>query len=111
MRLTPYAQRPSIIGLGFVWPDDDENSDEEVGDETQQWREALGYQMVPGVRGAIRELEKTLPKASVALMQEFFPTLVKYKPERYRTNAEKKFWKKAFRNFGMPVPSKLSEHQ
>ena len=107
MRLTPYAQRPSIVGLGFDWPYDDENSDEELGDKTQNWRQALRYQMVPGVRGAIRELEKTFPKAGVALMQEFFPALEKYEPERYRTNAEKKFWKKAFREFGMPVPSKL----
>ena len=111
MRLTPYAQRPSIVGLGFDWPYDDENSDEELGDEGQHWRRALGYQMVPGVRGAIRELEKTFPKAGVALMQEFFPALDKYEPERYRTNAEKKFWKKAFREFGMPVPSKLPEHK
>lgn len=35
MRLTPYAQRPSIVGLGFDWPYDDENSDEELGDKTQ----------------------------------------------------------------------------
>ena len=111
MRLTPYAQRPSIVGLGFDWPYDDENSDEEVGDQTQQWRQALDYQMVPGVRGAIRELEKTFPKAGVALMQEFFPALVKYEPERYRTNAEKKFWKKAFREFGIPVPSKSSKNE
>ena len=55
--------------------------------------------MIPEVWGAIQELEKTFPKAGVALMQEFFPALDKYKPERYRTNAEKKFWKKAFREF------------
>ena len=67
--------------------------------------------MVPLVRGAIRELENTLPKAGVALMQEFFPALDKYEPERYRTNAEKKFWKKAFRESGMPAPSKLPGHQ
>ena len=110
MRLTPYAQRPSIVGLGFDWPDDDKNSDEELEDETDQWRRALEYQMVPGVRGAIRELEKTFPKAGLALMREFFPALVRYEPERYRTNAEKKFWKKAFREFGIPVPSKPPKH-
>lgn len=38
MKLTPYAQRPSIVGIGFDWPSDDENSDEEPGDEDQQWR-------------------------------------------------------------------------
>lgn len=55
--------------------------------------------MILGVRGAIRELEKTFLKAGVVLMQELFLTLDKYKPERYRTNAERKFWKKAFREF------------
>ncbi|KAM0801860.1 hypothetical protein BDR22DRAFT_888307 [Usnea florida] len=105
MRLTPYRKRPSIVGLGFDWPYDDDNSDEELGDEAKRWRQALKYDQVPGVRGAIRELEKTIPMAGVALMQEFFPALNKYEPARYRTNAEKKFWKKAFREFGMPVPS------
>ncbi|KAI4117296.1 MAG: hypothetical protein LQ338_007575 [Usnochroma carphineum] len=104
MSLTPYMQRPSIIGLSFDWPSDDETSDEEPTGEDQQWRRPLPYKMVPGVRGAIREVEKMFPKAGVALMQEYFPALVKYEPERYRTNAEKKFWKKAFRELGMPVP-------
>lgn len=110
MRLTPYSQRPSIVGLGFDSPNDDENSDEELEDDTQQWRQALEFQKVSGVRGAIRELERTLPKAGASLMPTYFPSLVKYEPERYRTNGEKRFWKKAFREFGMPVPSKLPEH-
>ena len=50
---------------------------------------------MPGVGGAIRELEKVYPKAGFALMVEFFSAVLKYEPERYRTNAEKKFWKKA----------------
>ena len=45
---------------------------------------------------AIQELEKAYPKAGFALMLEFFPALLKYEPERYRTNSEKKFWKKAY---------------
>lgn len=106
LKLTPYAPRPTIVGLGFDWPWDDENSDEDMEDKTGQWREAEEYQMTPGVRGTIRELEKCFPKAGVALMQEFFPALIKYEPERYRKNSEKKFWKKAFREFGMPVPAK-----
>lgn len=109
MRLTPYAQRPSIAGLGFDWPYDDESSDEELDDDTKQWRRILGYNMVPGVRGAIRELEKTFPKAGAALMPTYFPKLLRYEPARYRTNCERKFWKSAFREFGMPVPSKLRE--
>lgn len=103
MNLTPYMQRPSIVGLSLDWPNDDETSDEEPTDENQRWRQPLPYKMVAGVRGAIRELEKIFPKAGVALMQEYFPAMVKYEPERYRTNTEKKFWKKAFREFGAPV--------
>lgn len=52
--------------------------------------------MIPGVRGAIRELEKTFLKADAALMQEFFPALDKYEPERYRTKAEKKGLEEGF---------------
>ncbi|KAJ5494364.1 hypothetical protein N7463_010451 [Penicillium fimorum] len=106
LHIKPYAPRPTIIGLGFDWlpEDDDEDSDEDMDDERGDWRRELDYRKTPGVRGAIRELEKTFPKAGVALMQEFFPPLVKYEPEQYRTNSEKKFWKKAFREFGIPVP-------
>ncbi|KAM0445169.1 hypothetical protein ACHAPV_009486 [Trichoderma viride] len=103
--IKPYSPRPSIVGLGFDSPHDDETSDEDLDDTTGQWRQPLDYEATPGVRGAIRELEKTFPKAGVALMQQFFPALVKYEPDRYQTNAEKKFWKKAFREFDMPVPS------
>ncbi|KAI4190314.1 MAG: hypothetical protein LQ346_004938 [Caloplaca aetnensis] len=104
MNLTPYKNCPSIVGLAFDWPKDDETSDEGPADEDQQWRRPLPYKMVPGVRGAIREVEKIFPKAGVALMQEYFPAMAKYEPERYRTNTEKKFWKKAFRELGAPVP-------
>ncbi|KAM0518904.1 hypothetical protein ACHAPE_003894 [Trichoderma viride] len=106
MGIKPYEPLPTIVGLGLDPPHDDENSDEDLDDTTGQWRQPLDYEAAPGVRGAIRELEKSFPQAGVALMQEFFPALVKYEPERYRTNAEKKFWKKAFRQFGMPVQSK-----
>lgn len=108
MKLSPYSKRPSIVGLSFDWPFDEENSNEDTQDTTDKWKEQLGYQDVPGVRGAIRELEKLFPKAGVALMQEFFPALVKYESERYRTKGEKRFWKKAFREFGMPVAPKAS---
>lgn len=110
MNLMPYLQRPSIVGLSFDWPNDDETSDEEPTDENQHWRRPLPHKMVPGVRGAIREVEKLFPKAGVALMQEYFPATARYEPERYRTNAEKKFWKKAFREFGEPVPSNVTRN-
>ena len=52
--------------------------------------------MVPGVRGAIQELEKRFHKAGVALMQAFFPALDKDEPERYRTDAEKEVLEQGF---------------
>lgn len=106
MGIKPYEPLPTIVGLVFEQPCDDEHSDEDLDDTTGQWRQPLDYEETSGVRGAIRELEKAFPQAGVALMQEFFPALVKYEPARYRTNAEKEFWKKAFRQFGMPVQSK-----
>jgi hypothetical protein len=45
-----------------------------------------------GVRGAIRELEKTIPKAGMALMPEFFPALWRVERERYRDKREARFW-------------------
>ncbi|PQE30982.1 hypothetical protein CJF32_00006020 [Rutstroemia sp. NJR-2017a WRK4] len=104
LRLTKYQPRPSIVGLGFDWPNDDPNSDEDMNINIQQWRQPLHYRETPGVRGAIRELEKLFPKAGASLMSEFFPALIKYEPERYRTNSEKKFWKKAFRELSKPTP-------
>ncbi|KAL8894207.1 MAG: hypothetical protein Q9192_004523, partial [Flavoplaca navasiana] len=41
MNIVPYLQRPSIVGLSFDWPNDDETSDEEPTDEGQQWRQPL----------------------------------------------------------------------
>ncbi|KAL9607300.1 MAG: hypothetical protein Q9167_007776 [Letrouitia subvulpina] len=104
IKLIPNKQRPYIVAPGLDWPKDDDNpnSDEDFADNVH-WRQPLNYHLVQGVRGAIRELEKLYPKAGVALMQEFFPAIVKYEPQRYRTNAEKKFWKSAFREFGQPV--------
>ena len=91
------TQRTSVIAPGFDWPknQDAPDSDEDVADTTGKWQQPLHYNQVPGVRGAIRELEKVHPKAGFALMLEFFPAMLKYESERYRTNAEKKFWKKA----------------
>jgi hypothetical protein len=103
LSITPYKQRETIIGSEFTRPYDDENSDEDVEDKTNQWREALNTENTAGVAGAIQELEKVIPKAGVALMLEFFPAIMRYESDHYRTNSEKKFWKKAFREFGKPV--------
>lgn len=91
------TKRPSVIAPGFDWPKDQDapDSDEDVADTTGKWQQRLAYDQIPGSRGAIRELEKVHPRAGFALMLEFFPALLKYEPERYRTNAEKRFWKKA----------------
>ena len=90
--------RSSNLAPGFDLPKslDAADSKEDLADTTGRWQQRLTYDQVPGVRGAIRELEKEYPKAGFALMLEFFPALLKYEPERYRTNAEKKFWKKAY---------------
>jgi hypothetical protein len=46
-----------------------------------------------GVRGAIRELEKTIPRAGIAVMPEYFPALWRIDSERYRDKREERFWK------------------
>ena len=91
------TRKSYIVAPGFDWPENQDASDsnEDVADETGQWRRRLAYNHVPGVRGAIRELEKMYPKSGFALMLEFFPAMIKYEPERYRTNTERRFWKKA----------------
>lgn len=59
MSIQPYSPRPTIVGLGLATPQDDETSDEDLDDTTGQWRQPLDSEATPGVRGAIRELEKT----------------------------------------------------
>ncbi|KAI1377175.1 hypothetical protein F4677DRAFT_444399 [Hypoxylon crocopeplum] len=66
LRMMPFTERPTIIGTGveeerfWPYPDEAERSDDEG---------------TVGVREAIWELEKTIPKAGAALMPEFFPAL------------------------------------
>ena len=47
---------------------------------------------VAGVRGAIRELEKMIPRAGFALMPVFFPAMFRVDRERYRDDREARFW-------------------
>lgn len=51
---------------------------------------------IPGVRGATRELEKTIPGAGFALMPVFFPAVTRVEKELYRDKAEERFWELSF---------------
>lgn len=49
------------------------------------------------VHGALKELEKWVPGAGLAMIQVFFPTSFVYDDSRVRDNINKKFWKRASR--------------
>ncbi|KAI0451680.1 hypothetical protein F5B21DRAFT_527628 [Xylaria acuta] len=51
-----------------------------------------------GVRGALRELEKTNPKAGIALMPDYFAALWKIDSGLYRNKREERFWRWMFKN-------------
>jgi hypothetical protein len=113
LSMKPFAQRPTIIGTNVKeekfwlkpgeakrWEDEEVTPDNEgmtLDGEGATLDNALvtkylePWQTV-GVRGAIRELEKTVPKAGMAIMPEFFPTVWRVEKERYRDKKEEKFW-------------------
>ena len=100
--MKPFAKRPTIIGTTLYeerfWPkpDDSELSDDETmspDDPLVREKPFLEPWETVGVRGAIRELEKTIPKAGMALMPEFFPVAWRVEKERYRDSRETKFWR------------------
>ncbi|KAI1129414.1 hypothetical protein F5Y10DRAFT_238556 [Nemania abortiva] len=99
--MKPFAERPTIIGLQLdekVWldPDTVELSDDEgVAPDDPLVREKpyLEPWETVGVRGATRELEKTIPKAGMALMPEFFPEVYKVDREKYKDKKEARFWR------------------
>ncbi|KAI0102850.1 hypothetical protein GGR51DRAFT_573859 [Nemania sp. FL0031] len=117
LRMRSFEERPTIIGLSMkneVWLKDDEgdSNDEGVAPDDPLVRETpyLEPWETVGVRGAIRELEKTVPKAGIAIMPEFFPTLWRVDRERYRDSKEARFWqwmykrpKKENRKMAAPV--------
>ncbi|KAI3334263.1 hypothetical protein F4824DRAFT_219382 [Ustulina deusta] len=100
--MKPFAERPTIIGLAVdkknLWskPGTIELSDDEgvtPDDPLVREKPYLEPWETVGVRGAIRELEKTIPKAGMALTPEFFPALWKVDRERYRDKREARFWR------------------
>lgn len=106
LAMRPYAERPTIIGAAVdekqFWhqPGATESSDDESvspNDPLVREKPYLEPWETVGVRGAIRELEKTIPKAGVALMPEFFPAIWKIERERYRDNKELRFWRWMFK--------------
>ena len=100
LRMKPFKKRPKIIGSKvkeeMFWPkldaaelsDDDKRpagAKEMAADDPLVREEPyLEPWETVGVRGAIRELEKTIPKAGMALMPEFFPAVWRVERERYR---------------------------
>ena len=104
MRMTPYEERRTIIGAhvhdeNMFWaPAAAETPDDSgmAADDPLVKQQLEPWQTV-GVRGALRELEKTIPKAGIAIMPEFFPALWRIDSERYRDKREERFWRWMFR--------------
>lgn len=46
--------------------------------------------------GALRELEKWVPRAGLAMQQIYFPGDLRFEESRMRYNIDKQFWKKAY---------------
>ncbi|OBT52509.1 hypothetical protein VE04_08527 [Pseudogymnoascus sp. 24MN13] len=46
--------------------------------------------------GALRELEKWVPTAGLAMLQIYFPDDLRFEDSRMRYNIDKQFWKKAY---------------
>lgn len=70
----------------------------DINDGAPDWLEPVTQ---PGavlrVHGALKELEKWVPGAGLAMIQVFFPTSFVYDDSRVRDNINKKFWKRASR--------------
>ena len=110
IHLEPYSPCPTIVGYrqasavkAVDEPNSEEDPDDNVGEDSP-WASNIA----PGVMGALMKLEKELPKAGASLLSVFFPGGLKYEEERFKFNREKKFWKRAFRRMGKPVPRRLT---
>ncbi|KAK2611772.1 hypothetical protein N8I77_005096 [Diaporthe amygdali] len=51
---------------------------------------------VPGVHGALIELEKWVPTAGLAMLEIFFPRGLAYNDTAVRDNVHKRFWRQAY---------------
>ncbi|KIW62680.1 hypothetical protein PV04_10833 [Phialophora macrospora] len=103
LRMKPFAQRPTILGTNvkeekfWLKPGEAERwNDEKATPDHALVTSYLEPWQTVGVRGAIRELEKTVPKAGMAIMPEFFPAVWRVEKERYRDKKEEKFWQWMF---------------
>ena len=67
-------------------------------DGVPQWLEPAAHEgAVIRIHGALKELEKWVPGAGLAMVQVFFPTSFGYDDSRVRDNINKKFWRRASR--------------
>jgi hypothetical protein len=98
LALSTFEERPTIIGSSTCEPKHwyKGNRGNQVSDEALMTR-ILDPDKVAGVRGAIRELEKTIPRTGFALMPVYFPALYRTDRERYRDEAEARFWDLSFK--------------
>ncbi|KAL9078151.1 MAG: hypothetical protein Q9157_002945 [Trypethelium eluteriae] len=65
-------------------------------DGAPAWLEPVrNTQNVVRTHGALKELEKWVPGAGLAMLQIYFPTRIEYEDGNVRDNINKKFWKRA----------------
>ncbi|KAF3912020.1 hypothetical protein ABW21_db0200094 [Orbilia brochopaga] len=96
LALEKFEQRPTIIGTSTCetrfWPQEVAQAMADIDAKDPFVSRFLDPVETVGVRGAIRELEKTIPGAGFALMPVFFPALNPIDRERYRDDKEARFW-------------------
>ena len=56
---------------------------------------------IANTHGALKELEKWVPTAGLAMIQVFFPTSLRYNDDNIRDNVHKRFWKRAYHTKGV----------
>lgn len=67
-------------------------------DGVPAWLEPLktARNKIANTHGALKELEKWVPTAGLAMIQVFFPSSPHFRADRIRDNVHKKFWKRAY---------------
>jgi hypothetical protein len=72
-------------------------------DGVPTWLEPLRVKpnKIANIHGALKELEKWVPTAGLAMIQVFFPSSLHYRDDRIRDNVHKKFWKRAYHTNGI----------